>query len=517
MHRSLSGILLFPSVALTLAIVAITLPAQAQVSSPASAFPDRQPESISPDVASAFAKLIPLTTTASQEKMLKDEQAAWLASRNAHCRALAAAESGTGTANADIRAACLASMDKQRSVALQRMRISLLLALPRIPRSDAQRVAQVIRRDNAHTTYALHVSPIGGLAVAVTGADRAHNIYELYDLASGLALRTFAPERGSGLDSVFFSPNGRVLLTGDRSRRGLQAWEVHTGELLATVDEVWGQFVLSPEGRYVYFADSQRGLGTYDLIEGRLVGAFQPLKDRMNVLAVAPTGKRVAASAGDQLIVWDVRIASDKVPVLTQSSTAPLARAERPYEMAFSADGKSLLLATNTKRLERWSVQNLERQNSIWIAGTISSITRLSDTDRFVMRYTAYPGAVPDVLVYDLDRSEGTFLNFNLGGVYAVSYVASINTLLLALQSEIRATPAPASSQFRPLIDLFGAEPSRPAEVGGTSSPPPPTQNVRPETDQRQPERRVVKCGRTTFICDSSDMLVCNGRPIPCE
>jgi hypothetical protein len=124
---------------------------------------------------------------------------------------------------------------------------------------------------------------------------------------------------------------------------------------------------------------------------------------------------------------------------------------------------------------------------------------------------------VPDVLVYDLDRSEGMFLNFNLGVVSAVSYVASTNALLLALQSEIRATPAPANADFRPLIDLFGAEPSRAAEVGSTSSPPPPTQNVRPETDQPQPERRVVKCGRTTFICDPSDMLVCNGRPIPCE
>jgi hypothetical protein len=199
MHRSLSGILIYPSIALTLAIVAITLPAQAQVRSPASAFPDRQPESISPDVANAFAKLIPLTTTARQQKMLKDEQAAWLASRNSHCRALAAAESGTGTANADVRAACLASMDKQRWVALQRMRLSLSLAMPRMPRSDPQRVAPVIRRDNAHTTYGLHVSPIGGLAVAVTAGDRAHNRYELYDLASGLALRTFAPERGSGL------------------------------------------------------------------------------------------------------------------------------------------------------------------------------------------------------------------------------------------------------------------------------------------------------------------------------
>jgi WD40 repeat protein len=246
-------------------------------------------------------------------------------------------------------------MDRQRVDALKGMRIPLLLAQRPVAATGKMRVGVGIALDKNRLPDGLAVSATGWLAAVGT----IDGIVDIYDLMSGQRLRSVVAERYAS--HLAFTANGRLLLTGSRQVRGLQAWDVHSGDSLKEVKEVMGPSALSADNRHVFFTNAQRGLGIYDLVGGTMVGPYYWAGGTVTALAVDPVGRRVTAVTFDGVLTtWEVvHSGSGGGLALTKLAEARITSTERPASLAFAADGSQLFATTAHHRLEAWQVRDL--------------------------------------------------------------------------------------------------------------------------------------------------------------
>jgi WD40 repeat protein len=153
--------------------------------------------------------------------------------------------------------------------------------------------------------------------------------------AAGRELRRLRSAEQAG--ALAFSPAGKWLITGGMLVR---KWDVATGEeipILRQPAHPLRSLALSPDGKTVAFADDRDNLRLADVATGKTL--FQRTIPNRAGIAFSPDGKRFAAAAGDNAIVfWNMG-------QLQGAPAAVLACVDKVHAFVFSPDGKHLATA----------------------------------------------------------------------------------------------------------------------------------------------------------------------------
>ncbi|AFZ01304.1 NACHT and WD40 repeat domain-containing protein [Calothrix sp. PCC 6303] len=151
--------------------------------------------------------------------------------------------------------------------------------------------------------------------------------------------------------SVAFSPNGKLLATGDVFGV-VHLWETASGKELTTFigHKNWiGQVAFSPDGKTLVSGSADNTVKIWDIGTGKCHKSLQGHIDWINSVAFSPNGQLVASGSRDQTVrLWDTQT-GECVKILL-SHTASI------RSTAFSPDGKTLASGGDDCKVKLWSV-----------------------------------------------------------------------------------------------------------------------------------------------------------------
>ncbi len=172
-------------------------------------------------------------------------------------------------------------------------------------------------------------------------------------------------DKGGTVYSVAFSPDGRIaFLGGDMAHRGMQVWDVNTGEAVRSIN-LPGIFVaISPDGLRAACAEFVGNDVQYlDLADGSVIREFAHGTQVISVQFSGDGSKLVSAGIDKTACVFDV------------ASGAELARVKHDGELkqvAFSPNGKLFASTCTDNKLHLWDaatgrkVREMEHPAAPW-------------------------------------------------------------------------------------------------------------------------------------------------------
>jgi len=142
------------------------------------------------------------------------------------------------------------------------------------------------------------------------------------------------------IDSVAVSPDGKAIISGDRSVR---FWDAATGKLIDTlkVGVTVNALAFSPDGKRIAVGGRNRLLQVVDAETRKVVVTFEGHENDIERLAWSPDGKALASASQDKTLkIWDAATGTLKV-------TAPYGGETFVMAVAWSRDGKTLAVGTS--------------------------------------------------------------------------------------------------------------------------------------------------------------------------
>ena len=176
----------------------------------------------------------------------------------------------------------------------------------------------------------------------------------LYDVHTGseIALLNKKPK---DVRTVVFSPDGKTLATGGRSRDGaIQLWDIDTATQVSAMGKGIGSvggLAFSEDGKVLAGMGLDQGLQfyTWDVDTGREVSHFKGQQNHFNygVVAVSPNHRFAASAGGNKVFLWDTETQTLKHTIEGDNDSV--------WALAFSPDSETLMVGSTTIRL--WDVE----------------------------------------------------------------------------------------------------------------------------------------------------------------
>ncbi|WP_375472719.1 NB-ARC domain-containing protein, partial [uncultured Nostoc sp.] len=162
------------------------------------------------------------------------------------------------------------------------------------------------------------------------------NLHRVNFANADLAKSVFS-ETLVSVSSVAFSPNGKLLATGDADGK-TYLWQVDDGKLLFTCigHSSWVKSVaFSPDGQTLASGSDDQTVKLWDVRDGKCLKTLQEHSNWVRSVAFSPDGQTLASGSEDQTVkLWNVH--SGKCLITLQGNT------NRIMSVAFSPDGQTL-------------------------------------------------------------------------------------------------------------------------------------------------------------------------------
>jgi hypothetical protein len=171
------------------------------------------------------------------------------------------------------------------------------------PVPSAEKVGE-IRRFVGHTStvWGVALSPNGRYALSSS----ADNTIRLWDLQTGIEIRSYPGHTSGALHAVAFLPNGREFLS--CGHQGMRLWQVETGTQLHRADlGCLYDVAVSPDGRLALGAHHDGTLHLWDIKNWREIRRFEGHTERLQRVVFSSDGSRALSGALDKTMrLWDV-------------------------------------------------------------------------------------------------------------------------------------------------------------------------------------------------------------------
>ncbi len=152
------------------------------------------------------------------------------------------------------------------------------------------------------------------------------------------------PSRDTGpVPAAVFSPDAKKVVTSDGKGR-VRVWDTASERRLLTLigdPQPVYSISYSPDGNRIVTGGSNGEAKLWDARTGKFLSDLPGHKNRILATAFSADSRRVAASGDHLVIVWDVATGAD----LTKA--APIRPETNAFGVAFSADGRQLILVGN--------------------------------------------------------------------------------------------------------------------------------------------------------------------------
>jgi WD40 repeat protein/tetratricopeptide (TPR) repeat protein len=187
-----------------------------------------------------------------------------------------------------------------------------------------------------------------GRRVATTSDDSTARIW---DAATGKPLVVLSGHQG-GVSSVAFSPDGKRVITAS-SDNALRIWDVETGKQLTVLTGHEGgiaKMAFSPDGKRVVSASPfDKTVRLWDAETGKPAGPGIISHDAIWAATFSPDGRRIVTTS------LEVRILNSETGDKVASFPG---LGERVTDVAYSPDGRYLLLASLDGTARIWNAEN---------------------------------------------------------------------------------------------------------------------------------------------------------------
>jgi WD40 repeat protein/serine/threonine protein kinase len=184
-------------------------------------------------------------------------------------------------------------------------------------------------------------------------------VAKVWDVATGLELRTFQGQKGGSVRTLAFSSDGTRLATGSEDDT-VTLWDMASGKEVRTLQGKKGiiglpeSMAFSPDGTRLALGSAAGLLRVWDVADGKEVRTLWVRTSGHNILGVAfsPDGTRLAARSADQTVkVWDLGTGRE---LGSFQGSGPVGLA--PAGVAFSADGTRLASGGMDRLVKLWDL-----------------------------------------------------------------------------------------------------------------------------------------------------------------
>jgi len=150
--------------------------------------------------------------------------------------------------------------------------------------------------------------------------------------------------------SLAFSPNGSTLASSS-SDHAVKLWDVSTGQCLKTLQEhdheVWS-VAFSPDGRILASGSDDNTIRLWDTITGQCLKIFQGHRDGIRSITLNPESTVLASGSEDQTVrLWD--LSTGKCLRIFQGHTNGV------WSITFSPQGDTLASGSHDQTVKLWS------------------------------------------------------------------------------------------------------------------------------------------------------------------
>ncbi|MEH2224603.1 NB-ARC domain-containing protein [Nostoc sp.] len=172
----------------------------------------------------------------------------------------------------------------------------------------------------------------------------------LYQVADGKQLLTCKGHTGF-IWPVTFSPDGHILASGSDDQT-VKLWDTRTGQCLTTLNEhnggIWS-VAFSPQGIILASTSEDQTIKLWDTNTGQCFKTLQGHSNRVTSVAFSPQGTTLASGSDDKTVrLWDTS-AGQCLNTVQVGNTGS-------RSVAFSPDGKILAIGCHDKTVRLWDL-----------------------------------------------------------------------------------------------------------------------------------------------------------------